>query len=100
MANSNTRTILALLAGLLVLGLLILHGQTPRATEVTGAPRFQLYQAEWEIIPPKGATYKAQSVFRIDTQTGATSRIAAGVNNAGEYYERWVPVDEGPTRTR
>jgi hypothetical protein len=100
MTNSNIRTVLTLLAAVLILGLLVAHGQTPHLQGSADAPRFQLYQAQWEIIPQKGATYKAESVFRIDTETGATSRIAAGVNNAGEYYEHWVSVDEPPTKAR
>jgi hypothetical protein len=99
MANNHSRTILTLLVGLLILGFFIVQGQTPRPGTAIAA-RYQLYQADFDILPAGGKTYRGHTLFRIDIESGATSHIVAGTTSAGEYYEKWFPVDESPKNTR
>jgi len=89
--NSLPRVILGAVLALLILNL-IGYGQQRETT--TTAPceagRFQLF------LRPENTKHLG-SVYRIDTQTGATWMHSAGRANQADpktFFNVWVPIDE------
>jgi hypothetical protein len=91
---TRPKIMIAVSALALLLLTVLLHGQpnAPAAPAPAVAGRYSVVGVPFTVNLSEGRTSVEQGVFKIDTATGQTWRHSTGVTKDGQFFERWVPI--------
>jgi hypothetical protein len=87
MNKSNVAVVVIAIAFLLAVG----NAQTTRTQAGGSVGRYQLLAGE-HVVSGRSASFDNKDIFRIDTETGATSIFASGTDRDGKAYSEWLPI--------